>query len=127
MIWIYTDFSGPNKHQTRISRLCSVKNTCFIKNIDKILISFLYYFQANLISKRGKLQDQLNEAKFLQENIQKRSGVVSSYLQKYFSPSEFEDFERFLDRKSKNIMEIRELSDKIALSEEQMRALTKSV
>jgi protein Shroom len=62
--------------------------------------------KANLISKRGKLQDQLNEAKFLQENIQKRSGVVSSYLQKYFSPSEFEDFERFLDRKSKNIMEI---------------------
>lgn len=83
--------------------------------------------KANLISKRGKLQDQLNEAKFLQENIQKRSGVVSSYLQKYFSPSEFEEFERFLDRKSKNIMEIRELSDKIALSEEQMRVLTKSV
>ena len=79
------------------------------------------------MSKRGKLQDQLNEAKFLQDNSQKRSGVVSSYLQKYFSPSEFEDFERFLDRKSKNIMEIRELSDKIALSEEQMRVLTKSV
>ena len=52
---------------------------------------------------------------------------MSSYLQKYFSPSEFEEFERFLDRKSKNIMEIRELSDKIALSEEQMRVLTKSV
>ena len=79
------------------------------------------------MTKRDKLQDQLNEAKLLQENIQKRSAVVSSFLQKYFSLSEFEDFERFLDRKSKLIMESRELSDKIALSEEQMRVLTKNV
>ena len=79
------------------------------------------------MSKRDKLQEQLNEAKLLQENIKKRSGVVSSFLQKYFSPSEFQDFEQFLERKSKLIMESRELSDKIALSEEQMRVLTKNV
>ena len=52
---------------------------------------------------------------------------MSSFLQKYFSPSEFQDFEQFLERKSKLIMESRELSDKIALSEEQMRVLTKNV
>ena len=89
--------------------------------------TYQFTFQDNLLTKRDKLQDQLNEAKLLQENIQKRSGVVSSFLQKYFSPSEYEDFERFLERKSKLIMDSRELSDKIALSEEQMRVLTKNV
>ena len=81
--------------------------------------------ESNLIAKRDKLQDQLNEAKMLQENIEKRSTVVSNFLQKYFSPSEFQDFSAFLEQKSKLIMESRELSDKISLSEEQMRVLTK--
>merc|ERR1712107_283061 len=80
-------------------------------------------FQLN--AKRTKLRDQLNEAKQLQENIQKRSEVVSTFLQKYLNPSEFQDFQVFLDKKSKLIMESLELGDKITLCEEQIKSMEK--
>ena len=79
------------------------------------------------MAKRDKLQEQLNEAKILQENIQKRSTVVSTFLKKYLNASEFQDFETFLRRTSNLIMENRELGDKISLGEDQLRALSKSL
>jgi hypothetical protein len=79
----------------------------------------------SLMSKRDKLQDQLDEAKKLHENIERRSTVVSGFLQNYLNPTEFATFETFVVRKSKLIMERREISDKLVLCEEQMRNLTK--
>jgi len=81
--------------------------------------------QASLILKKEKLQGQLTEAKTLQENIDRRSKVVHDILQKYLSTYELQDYEAFVMKKSKFIMENREISDRIALCEEQMRNLTK--
>ena len=81
--------------------------------------------QASLILKKEKLQGQLTEAKNLQENIDRRSKVVHDILQKYLSTYELQDYEAFVMKKSKFIMENREISDRIALCEEQMRNLTK--
>ena len=81
--------------------------------------------QASLILKKEKLQGQLTEAKTLQENIDRRSKVVHETLQKYLSTYELQDYEAFVMKKSKFIMENREISDRIALCEEQMRNLTK--
>ena len=86
---------------------------------------FKFLFQASLIHKREKLQEQLIEAKKLQENIDRRSKVVHQILQKYLSTYELQDYEAFVTKKSKFIMENREISDRIALCEEQMRNLTK--
>ena len=79
--------------------------------------------QIQLTAKRTKLREQLNEAKQLQENIQKRSMVVCTFLQKYLNPSEFQNFQTFLDKKSKLIMESRELGDRISLCEEQIKSM----
>ena len=81
--------------------------------------------QASLILKKEKLQRQLTEAKKLQENIDRRSKVVHDILQKYLSTYELQDYEAFVMKKSKFIMENREISDRIALCEDQMRNLTK--
>ena len=81
--------------------------------------------EASLILKKEKLQGQLTEAKKLQENIDRRSKVVHDILQKYLSTYELQDYEAFVMKKSKFIMENREISDRIALCEEQMRNLTK--
>ena len=89
------------------------------------LLLFLF-LQIQLTGKRTKLRDQLNEAKQLQENIQKRSEIVCTFLQKYLNPSEFQNFTTFLDKKSKLIMESRELGDRISLCEEQIKSMKDS-
>ena len=89
------------------------------------ILFIINFFQASLLSKKEKLQGQLIEAKTLQENIDRRSKVVQNILQKYLSMYELQDYENFVGKKSKFIMETREISDRIALCEEQMRNLTK--
>lgn len=78
-------------------------------------------------SKRDKLQEQLEEAKKLKENIDKRSVNVSNILYKYLNPEEYSDYDHFINMKAKLIMDSREIADKIKLGEEQLVALRETL
>ena len=71
--------------------------------------------------------EQLDEAKRLKENIDRRSSMVSQFLQNYLSESDYADYEHFVKMKAKLIMDSREISDKIKLGEEQLQALKESI
>jgi len=73
--------------------------------------------------KRDKLADQLEEAKKLKQNIDKRSFTVLSMLRKYLSDQLLADYDKFIKTKARLIMETRQLNDKVALSEEQKTIL----
>jgi len=73
--------------------------------------------------KRDKLADQLEEAKKLKQNIDKRSFTVLSMLRKYLSEQLLANYDKFIKTKARLIMETRQLNDKVALSEEQKTLL----
>ena len=78
-------------------------------------------------SKRDKLREQLEEAKKLKENIDRRSVYVSNILYKYFNAEEYADYDHFINMKAKLIMDSREIADKIKLGEEQLAALKETL
>ncbi|XP_051175385.1 protein Shroom isoform X2 [Leptopilina boulardi] len=80
-----------------------------------------------LESKRDKLIDQLEEAKILKGNIDKRSVNVSAILSKYLNDEEFIDYQHFINMKAKLIMDGREIQDKVKLGEEQLVALKETI
>ena len=65
----------------------------------------------------------MDEAKKLKSNIDKRSSTVLSILRKYLSDQMLSDYDKFIKTKARLIMESRQLSDKIALSDEQQTIL----
>lgn len=76
-----------------------------------------------LVSKRDKLSEQLEEAKRLKENIDRRAVQVSKVLNQYLTEDEYADYDHFIKMKAKLIMDAREIDDKIKLGEEQQVAL----
>lgn len=80
-----------------------------------------------LEGKRDKLIDQLEEAKVLKTNIDKRSINVSAILSKYLNDEEFADYQHFINMKAKLIMDTREIQDKVKLGEEQLAALKEAI
>ncbi|CAG7717463.1 unnamed protein product [Allacma fusca] len=80
-----------------------------------------------LESKRDKLKEQLDEAKILKENIDRRSAQVSGFLQKYLTVEEYADYHHFVKMKAKLIIDSREIDDKIKLGDEQMMALQETL
>lgn len=80
-----------------------------------------------LESKRDKLLDQLEEAKVLKSNIDKRSVNVSAILSKYLNEDEYADYQHFINMKAKLIMDGREIQDKVKLGEEQLTALKEAI
>ncbi|OXU25678.1 hypothetical protein TSAR_006866 [Trichomalopsis sarcophagae] len=83
--------------------------------------------QKILESKRDKLMDQLEEAKILKGNIDRRSVNVSAILSKYLSDEEFADYQHFINMKAKLIVDGREIQDKVKLGEEQLAALKEAI
>jgi len=79
--------------------------------------------QKILESKRDKLREQLDEAKILKENIDRRSLQVSTFLHKYLTADDYADYLHFVKMKAKLIIDAREIDEKIKLGEEQMLAL----
>ena len=73
--------------------------------------------------KREKLMDQLDEAKKLRVNIEKKSAAVSKILQKYLTPEQFSDYQAFISAKTRLIVLTRINNDKIAASNDQIRAV----
>jgi len=80
--------------------------------------------RANLTSKRDKLCEQLEEARKLKLNIDRRSEQVNVLLRSYLSEDELADYQHFIQMKAKLIMDAREIDDKLRLGEEQLSALT---
>lgn len=83
--------------------------------------------QKILESKKDKLVEQLEEAKILKSNIDKRSVIVSNILSKYLNDEEFADYQHFINMKSKLLVEAREIQDKVKLGEEQLAALRERI
>ncbi|XP_054276489.1 protein Shroom-like [Macrosteles quadrilineatus] len=80
-----------------------------------------------LEGKRDKLQTQLEEAKELKRNIDRRSDSVSAMLYKYLTAEEYADYDHFINMKAKLLIDSREISDKIQLGEEQLAALRETL
>nr|XP_033341065.1 serine/arginine repetitive matrix protein 2 [Megalopta genalis] len=80
-----------------------------------------------LESKRDKLVDQLEEAKILKSNIDKRSVNVSTILSKYLNDEEFADYQHFINMKAKLIVDGRDIQDKVKFGEEQLAALREAI
>ena len=79
--------------------------------------------QETLRVKRDKLAEQLDEAKKLKANIDKRSSTVLSMLRKYLSDQVLADYDKFIKAKARLIMESRQINDKMASSQEQKTIL----
>uniref|UniRef100_A0A0P4VYM7 ASD2 domain-containing protein n=1 Tax=Scylla olivacea TaxID=85551 RepID=A0A0P4VYM7_SCYOL len=80
-----------------------------------------------LENKRDKLHDQLEEAKKLKENIDRRAVQVSKVLNKYLTEDQYADYDHFIKMKAKLIMDAKEIDDKIKLGEEQQKALRETI
>ncbi|XP_064118238.1 uncharacterized protein LOC135223602 isoform X2 [Macrobrachium nipponense] len=80
-----------------------------------------------LEGKRDKLSEQLEEAKRLKENIDRRAIQVSKVLNQYLNEDEYADYDHFIKMKAKLIMDAREIDDKIKLGEEQQQALIETI
>ena len=83
----------------------------------------IYLLQETLRVKRDKLAEQLDEAKKLKANIDKRSSTVLSMLRKYLSDQVLADYDKFIKAKARLIMESRQINDKMASSQEQKTIL----
>lgn len=73
--------------------------------------------------KRDRLAEQLEEAKRLKEDIDRRGTIVSKILEKNLAADENADYDYFINMKAKLIVDSREIADKIKVSEEQLKAL----
>ena len=87
----------------------------------------IIFLQKLLEGKRNKLAEQLDEAKRLKENIDRRSATVSSYLERYVGQDTINMYNTFVKTKSRLILEIREIDEKVKLGDEQMLALKDSI
>lgn len=74
-------------------------------------------------TKRDRLLEQLEEAKSLKDDIDRRGMNISKILMKTLSNEEYADFDYFINMKAKLIVDSREVADKIKLGEEQLTSL----
>lgn len=79
------------------------------------------------LDKRERLQVKHAEAKQLKEDIDKRSDNVTAFLRQSLSAEELKDYALFVKMKSKLMIELQELEDKITLGHEQIQELKKSI
>lgn len=76
-----------------------------------------------LEAKRDRLLEQLDEAKQLKDDIDRRGAIISKILEKSLTIEEYADYDYFINMKAKLIVDSREIADKIKLGEEQLVAL----
>lgn len=90
----------------------------------KQMLNLIFSFAQKILeTKRDKLLEQLDEAKQLKEDIDRRGANLSKILMKALTPDEFSDYDYFINMKAKLIVDSREIADKIKLGEEQLNAL----
>lgn len=98
------------------SRLAKIEN--MIHSTSDIISE-----RKNYESKRDRLLEQLDEAKRLKEDINRRGTILSSILEKHLTEEEISDYDYFINLKAKLLVDYREITDKIKLGEEQIVAL----
>ncbi|XP_055921588.1 protein Shroom [Eupeodes corollae] len=76
-----------------------------------------------LILKRDRLVDQLEEAKRLKEDIDRRGSSVAAVLEKNLTTDEFADYDYFINMKAKLIADSRDIADKISFAKDHLNAL----
>uniref|UniRef100_A0AAG5D8V6 ASD2 domain-containing protein n=1 Tax=Anopheles atroparvus TaxID=41427 RepID=A0AAG5D8V6_ANOAO len=76
-----------------------------------------------LEAKRDRLLEQLDEAKQLKDDIDRRGAIIARILEQALTIEEYADYDYFINMKAKLIVDSREIADKIKLGEEQLAAL----
>ncbi|CAG9803939.1 unnamed protein product [Chironomus riparius] len=97
----------------RLARIENALHTIGEKSTDKKILE----------NKRDRLLEQLDEAKSLKEDIDRRGTNLSKILEKSLTQDEYADYDYFINMKAKLIVDSREIADKIKLGEEQLNAL----
>lgn len=77
--------------------------------------------------KRARLLEQLDEAKRLKIDIDRRGKIVANIVEKHLTIEEYADYDYFINMKAKLIVDQREIADKIKLGEEQLTALKETI
>ncbi|XP_073493201.1 protein Shroom3 isoform X2 [Phyllobates terribilis] len=77
--------------------------------------------------KKKQLSGQLEDARELKENLDRREKLVADILGNYLTGEQFQDYQQFVKIKSALLIEQRELDDKIKLSHEQLSCLLESL
>lgn len=67
--------------------------------------------------------EQLDEAKKLKDDIDRRGAILNGILLKQLSKNEYSDYDYFINMKAKLIVDSRDVQDKIKYTEEQLVAL----
>lgn len=83
--------------------------------------------QKSFEDKRARLLEQLEEAKRLKNDIDRRGKNISSLLENHLSNSEFADYDYFINTKAKLIVDLHEIKDHIQMSEDQLNALKETL
>ncbi len=84
---------------------------------------FLFFFKAQLLSKRDKLTEQLSEAGRLKSNIDRRCEAAAATVGRHLGARAEREHRRFLRAKVQLILRAREAQDRAAAAEEQAQAL----
>lgn len=92
-----------------------------------ILTFFFVFLQKILEVKKDRLLEQLEEAKRLKDDIDRRGLLVSKFLTKNLAVEEYADYDYFINVKAKLIVDSKEISDKIKLGEEQLSSLKETL
>ncbi|BFZ24533.1 hypothetical protein BsWGS_27572 [Bradybaena similaris] len=77
--------------------------------------------------KREKLHAKHEEAKMLKEAVDRRSEQLLCLLQERLSPQELSDYKQFISMKSRLTIEMQEVDDHLALAEQQIVAVKRSL
>ncbi|CAJ0959413.1 unnamed protein product, partial [Ranitomeya imitator] len=77
--------------------------------------------------KKKQLSGQLEDARELKENLDRRKKLVADILGNYLTGEQFQDYQQFVKMKSALLIEQRELDDKIKLGHEQLSCLLESL
>lgn len=93
----------------------------------KYLLNFNFFKQKILEVKKDRLLEQLEEAKRLKDDIDRRGLLVSKFLTNNLTQEEYADYDYFINMKAKLIVDSKEIADKIKLGEEQLSSLKETL
>lgn len=71
--------------------------------------------------------EQLDEAKRLKVDIDRRGKNIAQILEKCLSSDEYADYDYFINSKAKLIVDLRDVADRIELNEDKMNALKETL
>lgn len=79
--------------------------------------------QRTLETKRVHLLERLDEAKRIKIDIDRRGKIIAKILEKNLTHNEYADYDYFINSKAKLIVDLRQVTDRIQLNQDQLNAL----